>query len=89
MRKTTRQLIVEGENIKFFRQTLGLTQKETAHLLNCDQGNYSNMEQGRLNSGERYDILKNKFLEKKPYELQKLYKQIEEIQTKIEFIKSF
>lgn len=81
MSKTTKQLIEEGKKLKTFRRLMGLKQIEVATMFETEQGNYSRMEAGRLNSGYRLKALGAIFIAWRSGEIERLQKHIEYLQS--------
>lgn len=75
--KSTRQLLSEGKRLKEYRKLMGLKQYEVARELNTEQANYCRMEQGKLNSGWRFDVIRKWFLAWRVGEVERLKKHID------------
>ena len=81
MTKTTNRLIEEGRKLKTFRKLMKLKQIDVAAMFETEQGNYSRMEAGRLNSGYRLKSLGAIFIAWRSREIERLKKHIEFLES--------
>ena len=79
--KTAEQIQKEGKKLKEYRSLMGLKQKYVADLLDTNQPNYSAMESGRVNCGDRLEIVKDMFESWRVKEIELLTLRIKWLQT--------
>ena len=79
--KSVTELKSEGEKLTTYRKLMGMKQKFVANLLDTEQGNYSRMERGLLNSGVRLEVLKAIFIGWRKAEIKRLTDKIKYLES--------
>lgn len=74
--KSTEQIMKEGKLLLEYRKLMGMRQADVMKILGGKQGNYSRMERGLLNSGDRLDKMHRIFKKWRDEEVLRLYEYI-------------
>ena len=75
--KSIEQIAGEGKLLREYRNLMGWKQIYAAKLFNTEQGNYSRMERGQLNSDWRLDKMREYFINWREIEIQNLQNRID------------
>lgn len=77
MKKTRDEIIAEGQQLRLYRNLMGIRQWQMAAKLGVNQGNYSKMENGRENNPDLVPKVKVMFDKWRSEEIEKLHKRID------------